>query len=373
MIRNEYRRAFIMLRAAGQGYGGHARLERRTMTGSMYFVVTAPEGAGPLRAALAGQRDGVYYAASLGTLSRDRRGQLTLAWQFDPRSIDGRPLEAYAWVVVADTGNGCAAVLTGNVEGSRSVDPFALEGAVCALFAAGTAPAADLPEPDGLPRSTEPATLPAAEENVAEMPEDTGPAEVEDSFQEDVKIYTARRCRVCAGEGSNSVPAEAPPEAGDVSIREAKASTSLGGPEAVSDAERPDIAPLPADGAAAGEALPEVPGTPYAEPETAARRLGLDISQAWPAALEPLRRLFATQPPLQNAPDGEYTYISAPMPPESGFTACLVGIRAQAGRPTGLRYALPSRYSPLPPAGLESYRWLGGGGEGFWVLDTQAD
>ena len=44
MNRNEYRRAFIMLRAAMPGYGGHVRLERRTLTGSMYFIITAPRG-----------------------------------------------------------------------------------------------------------------------------------------------------------------------------------------------------------------------------------------------------------------------------------------------------------------------------------------
>jgi hypothetical protein len=42
MSKNEYRRAFIMLRPAMTGISGHVRLERRTMTGSMYFIVTAP-------------------------------------------------------------------------------------------------------------------------------------------------------------------------------------------------------------------------------------------------------------------------------------------------------------------------------------------
>ena len=52
MNKNEYRRAFIMLRPALTGYSGHVRLERRTMTGSMYFIVSAP-GEG-LNAALVG-------------------------------------------------------------------------------------------------------------------------------------------------------------------------------------------------------------------------------------------------------------------------------------------------------------------------------
>ncbi|MBQ8110172.1 MAG: hypothetical protein IJ124_08450, partial [Clostridia bacterium] len=184
MNRNEYRRAFIMLRAAMQGYGGHVRLERRTMTGSMYFIVTAPEGAGTLRAALAGQRDGRYYAVPLGELSRDRRGQLTLAWQFDPRSIDGRPLEAYAWVAVADAGRGCALALTGNVEGARELDPAALARAVCERFAADAAPADDLPAPDA--------------------------QQSRDDMQGDVKIYTGSRARVCAAAGMDSAEPGAP-------------------------------------------------------------------------------------------------------------------------------------------------------------------
>ena len=146
MVRNEYRRAYIMLRAARQGYGGHVRLERRTLTGSMFFTVTAPQSSGALSAALAGQRNGEYYAAPVGTLSRDRRGQLSLAWQFDPRGIDARPLEAYAWVVVATADAPCVVVLTGNVEGSREMDPVALSRAVCALFAPAPEPAADIPE-----------------------------------------------------------------------------------------------------------------------------------------------------------------------------------------------------------------------------------
>ena len=70
MIRNEYRRAFIMLRAVMPGYGGHVRLERRTLTGSMYFIITAPQGVGELAAALVGQQNGEYYAAPIGPLNR---------------------------------------------------------------------------------------------------------------------------------------------------------------------------------------------------------------------------------------------------------------------------------------------------------------
>ncbi len=384
MNRNEYRRAFIMLRAAAQGYGGHVRLERRTLTGSMYFIVSAPEGAGPLRAALAGQRDGQYYATPLGTLSRDRRGQVTLAWQFDPRGIDGRPLEAYAWVAVAQTGDACRVVLTGNVEGSRDLDPVQLERAVCALFAPEEAPAADLPE-----RAAE---APAATEETA-----APPAQAEET-QSDIKIYTGSRARPVTrtptgdagiGEAAGAAPAPGGSGASDAAAEPTPAgnrvppsgtagpasgevrATAAAEPTPAGDRVPPSGTAEPASGevrATAAGAPTAAPAEPAA-PRTAAQALGLDITRPWPAPAEPLRRLFATQAPAQAAPDGEYVYVVAPMPTSSGYAGSLAGLRAEGGRITGLRYALPARYAPQPPAGLEDYRWLGTAGEGWWVLD----
>ena len=143
MSKNEYRRAFIMLRPAVTGASGHVRLERRTMTGSMYFIVSG-QGEG-WRAALVGQRGREYYAADLGELKRDGRGQLTLAYAFDPRSIDGRPLEGYQLIVVTQvTPERCQVALTGNVDGAYPLDPGAVREVTCALYRAD-APAADLP------------------------------------------------------------------------------------------------------------------------------------------------------------------------------------------------------------------------------------
>ena len=143
MNKNEYRRAFIMLRPAQAGCSGHVRLERRVMTGSLYFIVTAP-GEG-YEAALCGQRAGEYYAAPLGSLRRDSRGQLTLAYAFDPRNVGGRPLEAYQLLVVADTSGDCRVALTGNVDGAFPMDYAAVGEAVCTLYRQD-APAADIPD-----------------------------------------------------------------------------------------------------------------------------------------------------------------------------------------------------------------------------------
>ena len=146
MNKNEYRRAFIMLRPAQPGWAGHVRLERRTMTGSMYFIVTPGARDVPARAAVVGRRGNEYYAASLGALRSDGRGQLTLASTFDPRNIDGRPLEAYQLLVVASVGRDCAVALTGNVDSAYPMDDARVREAVCALFRPD-APAADLPAP----------------------------------------------------------------------------------------------------------------------------------------------------------------------------------------------------------------------------------
>ncbi len=316
MNRNEYRRALVMLRPALQGYGGHARLERRTLTGSLYLIVNAPRDAGTLTAALAGQRDGAYYAARIGRLSRDRRGQLTLAYSFDPRGVDGRPLEAYAWLVVAREDG--AVALTGNMEGSRPMDMALLARAVRALVAPEPAPAFDLPEP------SEPAPVsPPAAEEAREEPAD------------DIRIYKSSRARAAAPQSEAPAP---PPE---------------------------QAAPQPEPPAPQGDAPSPEPG-----PQTAAQRLGLDITTPWPGAAEPLRRLFATQAAAEDAPEDGYTYVRTSMPRGSGFADCLVGLRAQDGMPAAVRYALPGQYGPEPPAGMEDYRW---DEAGRWVLDVSVE
>ena len=134
MVRNEYRRALIMLRAVEQGYTGHVRLERRTLMGTMSFVITAPSNGASLVAALVGKSRENYFAAKLGELRRDSRGQATLQTSFDPRNIAGHELEEYQLVVVMAIAEGkCDLVLTGNVSGSTQVDWGSVRRAACAL------------------------------------------------------------------------------------------------------------------------------------------------------------------------------------------------------------------------------------------------
>lgn len=135
MMKNDYRRALIMLRAHEKGYSGHIRLEHRTLSGSMYFMVGALGNGNTLCAALV-RRDakGAYFAVKLGELRRDSRGQATLAYSFDPRNIDGRPLEEYRVAVVVERRpDGCGLVLSGNVNGAREVSWPEVSAAACSV------------------------------------------------------------------------------------------------------------------------------------------------------------------------------------------------------------------------------------------------
>lgn len=123
MIRNDYRRALIMLRGLIGGQSGHVRLERRTLNGTMQFTVNGVNGDSPLYGVLLGEQNGAWFAQVLGQLTQDRRDQAALLYSFDPRNLGGRDLEDYQLVGVmqqADAPN--ALVLSGYLMGSREVN-----------------------------------------------------------------------------------------------------------------------------------------------------------------------------------------------------------------------------------------------------------
>ena len=293
MMRNDYRRALILLRSNAASYSGHVRLERRTLMGSMYFVVQAPEAAENLRAALVGRDRNGYYACALGQFRRDSRGQAVLSHSFDPRKLCGRELEQYQLVAVVR--GDCEIVLSGNVSGSAELNWAQVRAAVCALYASSDEAAEDEKE--------------AAEESCA--------AEEEKEAAEES----------CAAEHS---PEEAPEEE-----------------------------------TAEGETVEE------AAQEAARASLGVDVRLPWPEEISALRDLFERQSAVKPAPDDGFTYVSAPMPEGCGYAECLAGVRCADGVPVAVRYALPSAYSPEPPAGLEDAVWVGDNNSGWWV--TQID
>ena len=378
-----------MLRPAASGWSGHVRLERRTMTGSMYFIVPNRSSGGTLSAALVGQRGGEYYAAPLGALRPDSRGQMTLALNFDPRLIDGRPLEAYPLIAVAETGpDGCRVVLTGNVDGAHPMDDASVQQAVCRRLAP-EAPAADLPDPDDPPAQGEapsPAAPAMAEAppaiiavEAAETAEVTGPVEAVAPTAPTTATETAAATSAPAERVMAPLePAIIPEAAVPIEPLDATEAAMTAGPDV------PAASPTAPD---AAEEAGETPG-PQAEPAaglpsttriyTRMRRSG--TRQATPAlptegvpgsasdaATEALPA--GTVPCAMPLEDG-YAYIRAPLPTAWGAGYALVGIRREGGRSASVRVALPGSWSPQPPEGLSGSVWIGAGdgsGAGYWV------
>lgn len=295
-MRNDYRRALILLRSSAPGYSGHVRLERRTLMGSMYFLVQAPCGCEGLRAALVGCGRCGYYACALGEMQRDSRGQAVLGYSFDPRNICGRELEQYQLIVVSDI-PGNQVVLYGNVQGHAQLNWEQVRAALQTLYNG----AEDL-EPNAAP--------------------------VGGLSEPDLTVQTQASQRQDA---HSAVPGE---------------NTNL--------TEREDVQ-LEAGQQSAGEVL------------------GLDTTLPWPQSIESMRTLFQEKMPMENPPDEEFTYIAAPMPEESGFAFCAVGLRVENGVPVSVRYALPASWSDEPPAGLEEYSWVGDQNQGWWVTEVPVE
>lgn len=359
MVRNDYRRSLIMLRAHEPGYSGHVRLESRTLMGSMYFVVNVPAGSGALCAALI-RRDarGNYFSTRIGNLRSDGRGQATLAYTFDPRNIDGVPLEDYLLItVVLRRPDGCALALSGNVNGSREVDWDSVTASACDVCQ-DTLPDCSLCPPAGpgivipvvppVNRPASPGEGPLGSQTPVVPPvnQPASPGEGPAGTQTPSVDSPASPGEGPAGTQTPSVDSPAAPGEGP-----------LGGqtPEVFSSTE-------PAAWAASGT-LKE---------QSALAALGLDENAPWPGVSEPLRMLFAGQPVRELMLGDGHTYVRAPMPASSGYDYVNIGVRTEGGEPVSVSYALPARYTPEPPPGMEDYVWQGGASEGWWTLLTDA-
>lgn len=131
MAKNDYRRQLIMLRGLEKGYGGHARLEKRVLTGSMDFVTTAINASDELEASFVGTRAGQTRIQTLGKLKDAPRGQKALLASFDPRNISGMDLgEVQAAVVSRLDGGRRTPVMYGCINGVCTLDWAAITGAL---------------------------------------------------------------------------------------------------------------------------------------------------------------------------------------------------------------------------------------------------
>ena len=375
MMKNDYRRSLIMLRALERGYSGHVRLEHRTLTGSMVFVVTAPSG-GTLCAALVRCNSrGEYAAARLGELRRDSRGQATLAYSFDPRCIDGHPLSDYSLIAVTDrVGCRCDMVLAGNLNGSRETDWNQARIAACSACAMADEPAFDLPVRPGVrparpnyddqattlpddvlvePGDT-PTTLP---DDVLVEPDDTPTALPDDVLVEpdDTPTTLPDNVFVEPDDAPTALPDDIPVETDEQIPVETPSDESTDGSAA-------PLFPAPDDSAGA------IPAASYGDADANA----LNPALVWPGESEGLRSYFAGENYSVDAPDDGYLYVEAPMPEESGYDSVRIGVHPENGVPESVAYALPGRFSAEPPEGLEDYEWSGDGERGWWVAYLDA-
>ena len=319
MLRNDYRRALIMFRSLEQGFSGHARLERRTLMGTLCLTACAP-GAAALCAALAGRRGNDYFAAPLGVLRRDSRGQYSLIASFDPRNIEGRELEEYQLLVVVDAGDPCHLVLSGNVCGSVQMDWERVRRAACALFLPGANARAG--------RSAEGQPLPAAEPSPDNAYADAPAAEPpsDNAFAD--------------------VPAAEPPS--DNAYADAPAA------EPSSDNSFADApAAEPSSDSAYADAPAVEPSSDAPPAATPAEERTLDLSRPWPQPFEAVRALFSGGEWMEEPPLAGYAFVRAPLTDNSAAPWVAVGVRAEDGVPAQVVYAFPADEGETPPAGLE--------------------
>ena len=361
MLRNDYRRALIMFRSLEQGFSGHARLERRTLMGTLCLTACAP-GALALRAALVGRRGNDYFAAPLGALRRDSRGQYSLIASFDPRNIEGRELEEYQLLVVVDAGDPCHLVLSGNVCGSVQMDWERVRRAACALFSPGANARAG--------RSAEGQPLPAAEPSpdnayadapAAEPSPDNAYADAPAAEPSPDNAYAdAPAAEPHSDNAYADVPAAEPPsdnayaDAPAVEPSPDNAYADAPAAEPSSDNSFADApAAEPSSDSAYADAPAVEPSSDAPPAATPAEERTLDLSRPWPQPFEAVRALFSGGEWMEEPPLAGYAFVRAPLSDSSAAPWVAIGVRAEDGMPAQVVYAFPADEGGTPPAGLE--------------------
>lgn len=308
MIRNDYRRALILLRSAVKGMSGHVRLERRTLGGSLRFSVSGAGTSDDLRALILRKGKNGWTAVPMGSLRVDNRGQAGMTWTFDPRNIDGYALEDYPVVAIVrmDKGGVAEPVMSGFLAGSTDVDWVQAMSSARAAFRRPAKPAEQPQQPEAQTGSEpEPVGgLPEAEEAKGEVLE------------------------TLSSDGAQASTQEESVEAVEESMSEA-------------------------------EVVP------------AGQQMALDISIPWPEPIEPLRALFQQLPACQPFAADGYTFVCAPLP-GNGRAHSLVGVRVEDERPVSVCYGIPGTFALEPPPGLDGYMWRGDGQNGWWVIFVDA-
>jgi hypothetical protein len=353
MIRNDYRRALILLRSAIKGMSGHVRLERRTLNGSMRFSVAGAGSSDNLRALLLRKNRGAWTAAPMGALRIDNRGQAGLTWSFDPRNIGGFALEDYPVVAIVRLNKNADVefVMGGLVNGAADVDWIQAMSAARAVYSrAGAQPQQAEPEPVE-PQPVEPQPVePQPVEPQQVEPQPVEPQQVEPEQAE-------------AEPPAEPEPVGGLPEADLEDVQQDEAGDDLPQDSVESEQQKAQ------DAAEQGDAAPE---SVEEANLTAGEQMALDMQVPWPEPIEPLRILFQQLPSCEPFAADGYTFVRAPLP-GSDLAYSLVGVRVEDERPSSVCYGIPGIFSLEPPVGLDGYMWRGDGQSGWWVTFIDAN
>ena len=370
-MKNDYRRALILLRSSLGGVNGHVRLERRTLMGSMQFTVSGLKTDMPLQAAMAAKTAAGWKITHIGTLGRDMRGQAGLNWTFDPRNIEGLPLEKYIVLLVLETdGHTCRAVLTGYVNGAKQVDWDRVEQAACASYIHAAQNSTEnimhksVPEtppqtaPENIPQEGVPETLPQTADEGFDAPavENTAMQNAESSGQDEFDRPSAQESAAEETNWAEKVfadPMDAPAKEGTAAASTISIDTM--------------DAPAKEETAAASAIFADPMDIPAREAKTAMEALGLDAARRWPENIEPLREAFAASVPvfMQEMPD----HVFVRMAHSAECPLCMTGVRAKDGAPLSVAYAIPTGGQEETPAGLEGYMRRGD----WWIAVADAE
>ncbi|MBQ8953812.1 MAG: hypothetical protein IJ048_06820 [Clostridia bacterium] len=333
MLKNDYRRALIMMRGLRQGVSGYIRLERRTLLGTLQFTVNGARTGENLYALLLYEQNGLWYACRLDKLGEPRYGQAGMVYRFDPRNICGRALESYALAAVAALRDGdCELILAGYLNGSVVTDWPQVRQAACQTLTSlsGTAqPQADAEEPV-TEEEEEPPRVPTISPAPREEPPQAAAQEPTEVIEELVEVPPA-----IPQSDEFDQPAESAEEA-----RQAPP------PDEFDTPARQEASPI----------------------QNAGELLGIDLTRPWPSNVEALRQLFQSSAAYTPFEADGFVLIRVPVAAGAGADHCVVGISAEGGRPSRVLYGVPSRHESEPPSGLDGYEWRGTGEDGYWVI-----
>ena len=371
MLRNDYRRALIMLRSLRQGVSGYVRLERRTLMGTLQFTINGAGLNETLYALLLYEQNGLWQACLLDRMGEPRYGQCGAVCRFDPRSICGRALEDYARIAVASVREDvCELLLAGYMNGAVLTDWQQVKQAVCQAIAtsgmASANPRQDVPAVAPMEAKEPAPPIPAIsgftpEEETAVENRTSEPESEQNKTEEEPIEQTETISASVEPEPSKADPPEpSPSDESAVEIIQEESQTiqdefDQPAQEDLAQAEKATILPDEFD-------LPAQPGYATASVDLPE----LDVTAPWPAGIEPLRGLFASTNASHPFEAEGFRLIEVPLA-IPGAQKCVVGVSASDGQPDRVLYGVPGQYAAEPPEGLEDYEWRGGSGEGYWV------